>query len=480
MEPYYTTPGCTLYCGDSRAVLPTLPAQSVDAVVTDPPYELAFMGRSWDRSGIANEVDLWRAVLRVMKPGGHLLAFGGTRTAHRMVCAIEDAGFEVRDTLCWLYGQGFPKSLDVGKALDKVAGAQRAVLGSRPIHYPDTPSGYTSVSAGGGVRPGGMFAESYGERADGRTFTAPATDLARQWDGWGTALKPAYEPIVLARAPLAAPTVAANVARWGTGALNVDGGRLAHGTDVDLTSRQVNFDRMGYHGATQTNGVATYKPAGRWPPNVALSHTLFCEPVGTRRVRASQLHQVIQRSQSASQSIGEQTDSYCSGYAAPDGTEVVEAWACHESCPVFLLDQQSGERMSALRRKDYRPPKNSAIYGDVPYRPANPGNTYGDTGGASRFFYVAKSSAAERSRGLPAGERNSHPTVKPLALMRWLLTLVVPPGGVVLDPFAGSGSTLVAAAELGITAIGIEQDAESCAIARQRLGYSTGVESGSG
>lgn len=459
-----------LYHGDARAILPTLAAASVDAVVTDPPYELAFMGRGWDRSGIANDVDLWRAVLRVLKPGGHLLAFGGTRTAHRMVCAIEDAGFEIRDTVVWLYGQGFPKSLDVGKALDKAAGATRERIGTKVElgirHNP----GRENITSPAWARPWRDDPE-----ADGHWVTAPATDLARQWDGWGTALKPAHEPIVLARAPLSEPTVAANVSKWGTGALNIDGGRLAtveigKPRSVD-TLYSTPVYGQGRHGGS--NGTGATSSAGRWPPNVCLTHTLWCEPVGTRRVRG-----IVGGSRGASTRIygggngltEAQPDVRQMGYAAPDGTETVEAWACAAGCPVFLLDQQAGERAGGYRRN----PSQTDDADRTTYQRGWTGfrgeRGYADTGGASRFMYVAKASAAERSRGLPDGERNGHPTVKPLALMRWLLTLVVPPGGVVLDPFAGSGSTLVAAAELGIEAIGIEQDAGYCATAQARLG----------
>jgi hypothetical protein len=197
----------TVHHGNCLDILPTLPDCSVDSVVTDPPYELGFMGKKWDASGIAYRVDLWSEVLRVLKPGGHLLAFGGTRTYHRMAVAIEDAGFEIRDSIHWIYGSGFPKSLDVSKAIDKAAGAEREATGP-------TRRGAQQESTG-----------RYGAWGDGIAPTAPATDAAKQWEGWGTALKPAHEPVVVARRPLIG-TVAANVLQHGTGALNIDGTRV--------------------------------------------------------------------------------------------------------------------------------------------------------------------------------------------------------------------------------------------------------------
>jgi len=206
-------PQWMLYEGDCVEVMKRLPDNSVDSVVTDPPYELGFMGKKWDSTGIAYNVAMWREVLRVLKPGGHLLSFGGTRTYHRMACAIEDAGFEMRDQLQWLYGSGFPKSMDIGKAIDKAAGAERTE-GAR-------------IWTGG--RRTGCIANSPETNLGTQTlvkFDTPATPEAQQWNGWGTALKPANEPIVLARKPLSERTIAANVLKWGTGGLNIDGCRI--------------------------------------------------------------------------------------------------------------------------------------------------------------------------------------------------------------------------------------------------------------
>jgi hypothetical protein len=261
-DPQHPTPHVTLYHGNNLHILPTIPDASIDSIVTDPPYELGFMGKQWDSTGIAYNVNLWTECLRVLKPGGHLLAFGGTRTYHRMAVAIEDAGFDIRDSLHWIYGSGFPKSLDVSKAIDKAAGAERQVIGHHDV---------------GPDMRGGNY-----ENAEGRMIadiTAPATDAAKEWDGWGTALKPAHEPIVLARKPLIG-TVAANVLQHGTGALNIDGCRvsLAHGETPEHLGG-------GTFGGSFGNGkpaASSDNPLGRWPANI-----IFDEEAGAELDRQS-------------------------------------------------------------------------------------------------------------------------------------------------------------------------------------------------
>jgi site-specific DNA-methyltransferase (adenine-specific) len=300
-------------------------AASVDAILTDPPYELALHRTEWDSTGIAFDVNVWREALRVLRPGGYLLAFGGTRTYHRLTSAIEAAGFEIRDCLMWLYSEGFPKSMDIGKAIDRRAGAKRRVIGSRVAQHID----------------GSMLYERE-KRADVKLeITEPATEEAKRWDGWGTTLKPACEPIVLARRPIKG-TLVDHVLNHGIGALNIDACRIP------------------YEGgeAPWSIGSAT---KGRFPSNV-----LFDEEAAK------------------------------------------------------LLGQQS------------------------------------------RFFYVAKPKRSER------GEGNHHMTVKPVALMRELAKLVTPPGGTVLDPFAGSGTTGVAAIEEGFSAILVEKEHAAFATARRR------------
>ena len=249
----------TLYLGDCREVMILEMADnSVDSIVTDPPYELGFMGKSWDASGIAYDVDMWREAVRVLKPGGHLLAFSGSRTYHRMVVAIEDAGFEIRDQIMWLYGSGFPKSLDVSKAIDKAAGVEREVVGpGRWNHVKGTADQSECL-----IRPGGQHSE-----------TKPATPEAAQWSGWGTALKPAHEPIVVARKPLGEGTVAANVLAHGTGALNIDGCRIGtEGGGTQCNNRDENGKCRGHQNAGRsTSGETFHGPdteGGRWPANV--------------------------------------------------------------------------------------------------------------------------------------------------------------------------------------------------------------------
>jgi DNA modification methylase len=358
--------------GDCREVLASLPDCSVHSVVTDPPYELGFMGKAWDSSGVSYDVRLWRECLRVLKPGGYLLAFGGSRTYHRLACAVEDAGFEIRDQIMWVYGSGFPKSMDISKAIDKGAGAEREVIRQ--------------------IKRTGKEAGKFGAFAGNNLETAPATDEAKQWSGWGTALKPAHEPIVMARKPLSG-TVAQTVLEHGTGGINIDGCRI--GTSVETWPATRSFAAgisSGYtdglqKGATQQTGEA---PAGRFPANF--------------------IH---------------------------DGSDEVLAQ---------FPDTKGG---TAVRRNS----GGNTFGGDNP-KPPMDDIGYGDNGSASRFFYCAKSSKAERNAGLE--DKNLHPTVKPIALMRYLVRLVTPPNGTVLDPFAGSGTTLVSAVHERMNAIGIE------------------------
>ena len=380
--------------GDCRDVLRTLPDASVDSVVTDPPYELGFMGKKWDRTGVANDVRVWAECLRVLKPGGHLLSFGGTRTWHRMACAVEDAGFEMRDTIAWLYGSGFPKSLDVGKAIDKAAGAEREVVG-------DSPFAARKPNGSAGVASVGLSA------SPGATITAPATPDAAKWDGWGTALKPAHEPIVVARKPFPG-TVAANVVAHGTGALNIDACRI--GTSDTITNHGRRPTTNGWDprmSGGQEAGQAPGQALGRWPANVVL-----------------------------------------------------------DDATAAILDEQSGHTVSTAAAGVNRRGRSGGIMGEVGAPRDGRPEGHADSGGASRFFYCAKAPTKERPRH---DDGTAHPTVKPLTLMRWLVRLVTPPGGTILDPFTGSGTTLEAALLEGFHAIGIELEAEYIEIARRRI-----------
>jgi len=440
----------TIQLGDCRDIIAELPDCSVDSIVTDPPYELGFMGKQWDGSGIAYDPTLWAQCLRVLRPGGHLLAFGGTRTYHRMAVAIEDAGFEIRDSIHWLYGSGFPKSLNVSKAIDKAAGAERAVIGQTRRGAQSSPT------------------NAYGAWGDGITETAPATDAARQWEGWGTALKPAHEPILVARKPLSG-TVAATVLEHGTGALNIDGCRI--GTDAGWSYPN------GPRGGGVIFGIPPmFEPhtatAGRWPANLILTHAADC------------------------------------------------ATDCATDCPVAEIDRQSGVSRSATDpitiTKSGTGVFNRTDGGMFDGGRSSTFTPFGDTGGASRFFtvtewdpiadvapfrYVPKPSRAERDAGLDAfskmspaemtsrvdgsaglnspragagrssGGQNHHPTVKPLALMRWLVRLVTPPGGTVLEPFAGSGTTMAAAILEDRHVIGCELTADYLPIIEGRIAW---------
>ena len=456
---------CRLLVGDCRDVLRGIPNASVDAVVTDPPYELGFMAKSWDRTGIAYNVALWQEVLRVLKPGSHLLAFGGTRTSHRMVCEIEDAGMEIRDSILWIYATGFPKSVNVSAHIDQRLGRAREVAG--PLPNPGSTKPRRSM--GDGCQPSPML-------------TMPASDAAKQWDGWGTALKPSHEPICLARAPLAESTIAAQVLATGTGALNIDASRVGSRAE-DPQHRPASASGIGNGGVaygTRAGQEATYTQ-GRWPANTVYSHSVLCRPLGSKTVKSAGLTRTRSGKNGYDGGWGPQAPVVGTD---PDGTETVAAYACVPSCPIFILDQQSGERPG---------PGSVAHSGSATAWPGGKvqGTIYPkETGGASRFFrcfhpdddpaddpgfiYTPKPSAAERSCGL-AG-RNQHATVKPLALMAYLVKLICPVAGVVLDPFMGSGSTGLAALGEGFSFIGIDQDAGYVALARQRLGLLATIE----
>jgi DNA modification methylase len=422
--------------GDCRDVLRTLADNSVDSVVTDPPYEIGFMGRSWDSTGIAYDVTVWAECLRVLKPGGHILAFGGSRTWHRLAVAVEDAGFEIRDSICWLYGSGFPKSLDVSKAIDKKAGAEREILPQGSTKCPDYPQ------ACGGHNETGKFSATVHALP-----SAPSTAEAQQWAGWGTALKPAFEPVVVGRKPFGkGVTVAENVLAWGVGGLNIDASRI--GTNPGYKYRA---DKNGttFHGKQGERTDRTAEKAGkdflessqgRWPANVIL-------------------------------------DEVTAG----------------------LVDEQSGVRVGMASQRHLSPAK-PGIFGvgdGAETKAFHVG--YDDIGGASRFFYVAKTSKRDRNEGLEelpevkggslsGGEdkrngktnqpmrQNFHPTVKPTQLMRYLIKLVTPPGGTVLDPFTGSGSTGKAALLDGFKFVGAELTAEYLPIIEGRLRWALGQE----
>lgn len=390
MTPYHDANGVTIYHGDCLEVMRGLPDASIDAVVTDPPYGLSFMGKRWDYDVPA--VDVWRECLRVLKPGGHLIAFGGSRTYHRLAVNVEDAGFEIRDQVMWVYGSGFPKSLDVSKAIDREAGAEREVVGR--------------IRRDAGSKSAHQFESSRELEFD---ITSPTTDAAKQWDGWGTALKPAHEPAVLARKPFPG-TVAQNVQAHGTGAVNVGACRVAVSSNdenkrdnpsVDMQAWKNQGPSTGF-GYTQSQRKPTLQN-GRWPSN--LIHDGSPEVVALFPVTGA------------------------ASTRPPTGRD-------DRGVPGFTMRRADTEQRG-----------------------------HDDNGGtAARFFYTAKASPSERGPG------NNHPTVKPIALMRYLCRLVTPPGGVVLDPFAGSGTTGIAARLEGFRAVLCEREADYLPIITARLG----------
>ena len=411
LTPFLDDADVILYAGDCIDVMSRMPEASVDAIVTDPPYGLEFMGKDWDGFGTPLGFQTWteawaREAFRVLKPGGHLLAFAGTRTYHRMTSGVEDAGFEIRDCIAWMYGSGFPKSLDVSKAIDKAAGAEREAR-----KYVKSTTSQAANMRGNGQCQDCKKCMFSPDPCRCPRDNGPQTPEAAKWNGWGTALKPAYEPIVVARKPLIG-TVAQNVLEHGTGALNIDACRIDMGDEYDPDKMQrqqqsngaVQFASSGLIGTE----IPTYKPGGRWPANIALDATAAA-----------------------------------------------------------MLDEQSGISQAKDARTAVKGGNKGALgafAGSSPDAigtwPADPG------GGASRFFYTAKASRQDRNT---SGADNTHPTVKPTELMRWLIRLVTPPSGIILDPFAGSGSTGVAARAENIRCILIEREPEYLEIIRNRL-----------
>jgi len=474
-----------LLLGDSLDILKTLNENSVDAIVTDPPYGLTFMGKKWDANVPSTE--LWSQVIRVLKPGGHLLSFGGTRTYHRLVVAIEDAGFEIRDQLQWIFGSGFPKSMDVSKAIDKAAGAEREVVSTRSkntaTHFYE--NGAKMGRANYGVGQGD--AKIIYENVD-IPVTSPSTDDAKLWQGFGTALKPAFEPLVLARKPLSESTVAKNVLRWNTGCLNIDAGRIVSEweNEESLCSSCVALAaKKTKRGARATKGSIAAKLAEQTTSakdhqsladiskmdigcsdgtNQGNTNTsLNIEKSGNPSTDQCQMDLLSTISTRSGQITDSKTCSSCGVEIIRDTTSQAKGrWP--SNC---LLDEEAAAVLD----------KSTGLKDDV-----------------SRFFYCAKTSKAERNRGLedlPLVEsgikndsgrgfsesdphkvilnQNHHPTVKPIKLMEYLIKLVTPPGGTILDPFMGSGSTGVAAKNLGFDFIGIDMNEEYVEIAKKRI-----------
>ena len=422
--------------GNNLDLLKTLPDNSVDSIVTDPPYGLSFMNKKWDYD--VPSVEFWKEAYRVLKHGGHVLSFGGTRTYHRMVVNIEDAGFEIRDQIMWLYGSGFPKSLNIGKAIDKIEGNEREVVGEKK-------RGDVQKAKEKGV---GYLAD-VANRNNVKQFgygTETITKGESEWEGWGTALKPANEPICLARKPLSEKSIAENVLKHGTGGINIDGCRVKTKDDLtkNYSSVRKSDDEMGERG---------YKMGFRQGKDSVAEAT---ESTLLGRFPANVIH---------------------------DGSdEVLEGFPDNKGAFAPVKSGQKGF--------------GGEIYGKYAQAGDDGQTFYNDgLGSASRFFYCAKASKSDRDDGLRgfhkkpskkfdggnfdsastnANDRTSlnfHPTVKPTELMRYLCRLITPPNGIVLDPFMGSGSTGKGAILEGFDFIGMELDPEYIEIAKARIAH---------
>lgn len=392
---------------DCIEAMQEMPDGCVDAIVTDPPYGLAFMGANWDHN--VPSVAYWSECLRVAKSGAHLLCFGGTRTFHRLMCAIEDAGWEIRDTIMWVYGSGFPKSMDVGKAIDKALGARRE-----------------KVPATGGLTNNRNLNDDnwhkIGQRNPVMDSLTPVTEESARWQGWGTCLKPAWEPIIVARKPLDG-TVAHNVMTYGTGAINIDGCRVPTNDKLGGGMKGHGgisgaFDRPWMHDEQAQADFVKRKKA-----NAAKSESLG-------RFPANLVH---------------------------DGSQEV----------LELFPDTGKSSGGGMHTRGTAGEETTNTYGSYTGGTATKSVGIGDSGSAARFFYCAKASKRDR------GEGNDHPTVKPNALMRWLVRLVCPQGGTVLDPFMGSGSTGVACMQEGMRFVGIDMDEHYCDIANARISKET-------
>ena len=370
-----------------------MPDNSVDSIVTDPPYELGFMGKSWDASGIAFNIEVWQEALRVLKPGGHLIAFSGSRTYHRMAVAIEDAGFQIRDQIMWVYGSGFPKSLNISKAFDKAEGLLEHEGTGMIADGSPTMSMYPSIKPSEYLAP------------------EPQSDAAKQWQGWGTALKPAHEPMVLARKPIEG-TVANNVMTWGVGGLNIDATRVGSegGTKLEVEEKDVGLYSPGSSGLKGGYGEVV-AGLGRFPANF--------------------IHDGLETEWAKF--------FYCAKASKRDRNEGLDGFT----------GKEIGAKGNGLARKCA-------------------------TCSAS---VIDGCECVDRTFVNPS-RANHHPTVKPTSLMQYLVRLVTPPNGTVLDPFMGSGSTGKACVYEGFDFIGIDQSAEYVEIARARIFFAIAKDDG--
>lgn len=474
--------------GKNLEILKNYTDNYFDAIVTDPPYGLGkapnaeelmkdwiekgyheingtgFMGKEWD--AFVPQPIFWKEVYRVLKPGGHIVSFFGTRTYDWGVMAMRFAGFEVRDTIYWHYGSGFPKSHNIGKAIDKLNGAKREILGYNNNARPN--------------RDNIQYNTMKGKQTIGGEITSPATEEAKQWEGWGSALKPASEPIVLARKPLEKGlSIAENVLKWGTGGINIDGCRIGNETLINSYVSDENGASGGMFSKDGENIVN-----GRFPANLILIHHPECVCNGLKKVGSGK-----EGGYNYEGNVYDVEGFVPNNSPNANSIETIEDWTCHEDCPIKIMDEQSGitSSLKSMRGEGGGGDKVKQLNFRL-----NSIRGHSDSGGASRFFYCAKASKSERNNGLDgfeekrpdirdskgmgtfeekgvAKQSNFHPTVKPVKLMQYLVRLITPPNGKVLDPFCGSGTTGIACKLEGFEFVGIEQDSEYCKIAEARI-----------
>lgn len=506
--------------GNNIDLLKNYPDNYFDSIVTDPPYGLGkepnaeevmrgwiekgyheiggsgFMGKEWD--AFIPQPIFWKEVFRVLKHGGHVVSFFGTRTYDWGIMSMRFAGFEVRDCIQWLYGSGFPKSHNISKAIDKLHGAEREVLGEK-----------VRGDVQKAKQNGSGYLSDYANRNNEKQFgygteliTAPSTEEAKQWQGWGSALKPANEPIVLARKPLEKGlSIAENVLKWGTGGINIDGCRVGlPKDDPQVKLREGKTIQAKGVNDVYSNGVGKiegdyFNAKGRFPANLILTHHPECECKGLKKVKGM-IDKPTNRTETGNtwdeenSGLRKNMPKNSGGFADENGEETIEDWDCHEDCPIRIMDEQSGILKSGAMDSITKGGKFN-VYGEMAERRVvNPPSE----GGASRFFYCAKASKSERNKGLegfeekimegrdegqdernvaykprPTPMANVHPTVKPVKLMQYLVRLITPPNGKVLDPFCGSGTTGIACKLEGFEFIGLEQDAEYSKIAQSRI-----------
>lgn len=511
LKPVYDDGAIQQYCGDCIEVMPQLPGNSVDAMITDPPYGLEFMGKEWDKleakghwdgsrgwQGDTKDVygryqgtapaaykagidaqrfhQRWATqALRVLKPGGHALVFGGARTHHRLYCGMEDAGFELRETIAWIFGSGFPKNLDISKEFDRQACREQLekALGRKPTRteFKQAWAAFREVvgqkvrgDVGKAKQSGATYARAEANRNNESIFgygvenlTIPATPEAKEWQGWGTALKPAFEPILLCRKPISEKNVALNVLKWGTGGLAIDNCRISlQGEAQPKGSAKRVFKANQYTDEKIYGDNTTTSPLGRWPANVILE--CICDELEEIDVMPSGSVSGNEPSRPVKNVYGEYNRKT---FTAHEGKMLRHT---NPDCPCYMLDQQSGESISSGGHGEASMGAlGKNVYGQyaLDRQGANAGGL-GDKGGASRFFYCAKASTKERGKG------NLHATVKPIALCEYLIKLVSKPGQVILDPFAGSMTIPLAAIGTGRKCIAIEKSEEYCQFWRNR------------